>query len=156
MCSIVAEFLLGGAVWSWPSFCAGWVLALVSFGLRTRAIAALGPFWSLHIEIRQQHEFVRTGPFRWVRHPAYLSMLLELVAGPLIMSAFFSLWIVPVFFLPILIWRVRSEEAAMVEKFGEAYRIYQRTTPALFPYKRPGPIAPAPSPAGEVARIDPE
>jgi protein-S-isoprenylcysteine O-methyltransferase Ste14 len=134
---IIVEFLVQGAVWHWITFVAGWSCAIASFLLRRRAIAALGPYWSLHVEIRDQHAFIQTGPFRWMRHPTYTSMILELVAGALILNAFVSLLIIPLLFIPVLIYRMKAEEAALVEKFGEAYRQYQMSTPALIPYKWP-------------------
>jgi len=42
--------------------------------IRAIAIRTLGRFWSLHVEIREQHDFVRDGPYQYVRHPAYLSL----------------------------------------------------------------------------------
>jgi len=135
--SSVAEFFLRGERLYGPNFLVGWLCAAGSFVIRRRAIAALGRFWSLHVEIRENHQIVRTGPFRWVRHPTYFSMILELLSVGLILNALYSLLIIPVVFLPVLAWRVRIEEAALVEKFGDAYRDYQRTTPALIPYKGP-------------------
>jgi protein-S-isoprenylcysteine O-methyltransferase Ste14 len=129
----IAEYVLSSRGISWPLFAIGWVMALTSFWLRRKAIAALGRFWSLHVEIRDNHEFVRSGPFRWVRHPAYLSMIMELLALAFICNARFSLLLVVVAFVPVLIMRIRLEEAALIEKFGEAYREYRKTTPALFP-----------------------
>src|ERR1700683_2400436 len=45
----IAEFLLRHSVLFWPTFLAGWACAILSFGIRRRAIAALGKFWSLHV-----------------------------------------------------------------------------------------------------------
>jgi protein-S-isoprenylcysteine O-methyltransferase Ste14 len=80
---------------------------------------------------------VKTGPFRYLRHPVYLSMILELAAFILICSAWGMLLLVPVLFIPAMIMRLRLEEPAMVEKFGDAYRDYQRRVPMLIPYKWP-------------------
>lgn len=130
----IIEYLLRGAGGpNWPLFALGWVCALSSFWIRSQAISALGRFWSLHVEIRDNHEFVRTGPFRFVRHPAYFSMVLELAALALICGALWTLAIVPLVFIPALRLRIRIEEEALVEKFGAAYLEYRRSTPALFP-----------------------
>jgi protein-S-isoprenylcysteine O-methyltransferase Ste14 len=133
----IAEFLLRGSHLYWPTFIAGWVCAVISFTLRRRAIAALGKFWSLHVEIRENHQFVQSGPFRWVRHPTYFSMILELVCAGLILNAYVSLIVAMAVFIPSLLMRLRLEEAALIEKFGPAYKEYQRETPAIFPYKWP-------------------
>jgi protein-S-isoprenylcysteine O-methyltransferase Ste14 len=131
----IGELLLFERRLPWVTFVSGALLAAASFSIRRRAIASLGRFWSLHVEIRENHQFVRSGPFRWVRHPTYFSMILELLAIGLIANAWFSLLLVLVLFPPILARRLNLEESALVEKFGDAYRDYQRTTPALFPYK---------------------
>jgi len=119
----------------WGPFLVGWACGIAAFAIRRRAIAALGKFWSLHVEIRENHEFVQSGPFRWVRPPADFSMILELLALTLICNAFFTLLLIPAFFVPVLIMRIRIEEVALVEKFGDAYRTFQRTKPALVPWK---------------------
>jgi protein-S-isoprenylcysteine O-methyltransferase Ste14 len=62
-------------------------------------------------------------------------MILELLALALICNAFFTLLLIPIFFVPVLIMRIRIEEVALVEKFGDAYRTFQRTKPALIPWK---------------------
>ena len=131
----IVEFIWLRPSLRWGPFIAGWVCGIASFTIRRKAIAALGKFWSLHVEIRDNHEFVQSGPFRWVRHPAYFSMILELLALTLICNAFFTLLLIPLFFVPVLILRIRLEEVALVEKFGDAYRTFQRTKPALFPWK---------------------
>lgn len=129
----IAEYLLAGRGLHWVLFALGWACGLASFYIRKQAIMALGKFWSLHVEIRENHEFVRNGPFRFMRHPAYFSMILELLAFALICNAWITLIAIPLVYLPILAMRLRLEEAALIEKFGDAYREYQRTTPALFP-----------------------
>lgn len=118
-------------------FVAGWVCGLLSFYVRRQAIGALGRFWSLHVEIRNHHQLIKTGPFRWMRHPTYFSMILELLSGCLILNARYALVATAVFFLPTLWWRLRLEETALIEKFGDDYRAYQQSTPAIIPYRWP-------------------
>ncbi len=129
----VAEYILRGGGFSWIALLAGVACAVASFRLRWSAIAALGKFWSLHIEIREGHQFVDNGPFRLVRHPAYFSMILELLSFGLICNAWLMLCVIPIAFLPVLILRLRLEERAMVEKFGPTYSDYQRRVPMLIP-----------------------
>ncbi len=132
----LVEFLIRQKI-HWICFAIGWPVSLASFYLRNSAIAALGRFWSLHVEIRDKHEFVKSGPFRWVRHPTYLSMIFELLGVGLILNAFYMLAAIPFIFLPVLLMRVRIEEFALVQKFGEPYLAYQKTTPAILPYRWP-------------------
>ena len=131
----IIEFIKRGHPFSWELLLAGCACALLSFWIRRLAIAELGKFWSLHIEIRDSHELIQSGPFRWVRHPAYLSMILEVASFAIILHAFYMLAAIPLFFLPVLMIRLKTEEVALIEKFGSAYREYQKRTPAIFPYK---------------------
>jgi protein-S-isoprenylcysteine O-methyltransferase len=133
----LVEFFWRQPDWNTTTFALGWACGLASFGIRRRAIAALGKFWSLHVEIRETHQFVRTGPFRWMRHPTYFSMILELLAAALILQAPVTLVVVTLLFVPAMLERVRLEESALMEKFGDAYRAYQRSTPAVIPWKGP-------------------
>lgn len=134
----VAEYvIINRWTFSWAALIGGLVCAAVSFKLRWAAIAALGRFWSLHVEIRENHEFVQSGPFRFMRHPTYFSMVLELAAFGLICSAWWMLLIIPLFYIPALLLRLRLEEPALVEKFGDTYREYQNRVPMLIPYKWP-------------------
>ncbi|MFM8470389.1 MAG: methyltransferase family protein [Limisphaerales bacterium] len=133
----IGEFWLRQPGWNGATFTLGWACGLGSFAIRRSAIAARGKFWSLHVEIRDAHEFVRSGPFRWMRHPTYFSMILELLAAALLLQAPVTLALVLLLFVPALIDRVRLEETALVEKFGDAYRAYQRSTPAVLPWIGP-------------------
>jgi protein-S-isoprenylcysteine O-methyltransferase Ste14 len=136
----IAEYVIRGGGFSWIAMVAGLVCSVASFKLRWSAISALGKFWSLHVEIRENHQLVQSGPFRLVRHPTYLSMDLEVASFPLFCSAWFMLILIPIAYIPALILRLRLEEPAMVEKFGDAYRDYQRRVPMLFPYKWPSTL----------------
>jgi isoprenylcysteine carboxyl methyltransferase (ICMT) family protein YpbQ len=129
----IAEYCLLRRQISWPSFFLGWIFGLSAFAIRRRAIEALGRFWSLHVEIRPQHVFVHHGPFRFVRHPAYATMVLELLALTTIAQAWFTMLAIPLLYGPVLWRRIRLEERALTEKFGEVYAQYRRTTPALIP-----------------------
>lgn len=131
----ITEFLVTGRGLFWPAYLVGAISGIASFALRRRAIAALGRFWSLHVEIRDNHEFVQSGPFRWMRHPTYCSMVLELIAMACMLNAVYSALVSFLFFVPTLFIRVKLEERALVEKFGEAYHNYQKSTPAIFPWK---------------------
>ncbi len=131
----IAEWLLRRPPTNWWLFAIGAALAVASFVIRRKSIAALGRFWSLHVEMREGHEFVRTGPFSRVRHPVYFSMILELIGPALILQAWMALAVVAAIFIPTLWWRLRIEEEALIEKFGAAYLEYSATTPMLLPWR---------------------
>jgi protein-S-isoprenylcysteine O-methyltransferase Ste14 len=74
--------------------------------------------------------FIVKGPYRWVRHPLYLFMILmiwscpDLTADRLIFNGLWTVWIVIGSFL---------EERDLVSEFGDVYREYQRRVPMFIP-----------------------
>ena len=79
---------------------------------------------------------VTSGPYRWVRHPMYSAALILIVATSLLTSnAIVATGGVVMFAL--LAARSRVEERRLVEKFGDAYRDYQRTTGRFVPRVMP-------------------
>jgi isoprenylcysteine carboxyl methyltransferase (ICMT) family protein YpbQ len=111
----------------------GAVLYLFSLVLRNVAIRALGRFFSLHIEIRDQHALIKEGVYGVVRHPIYVAVILELTSVPLVGNAYYTLLVTVFAYLPLLWLRLQREEEAMVAKFGDTYRVYQREVGALVP-----------------------
>ena len=121
-----------------PSLAVGWsmvglVVYLASLVLRNVAIHTLGKFWSLHVEIRQQHELVQMGVYRFVRHPAYAAIVMEVFSIPLTVNAWWTMLFAVLTYVPLLLLRLRFEEQALVEKFGDVYRRYQGEVGALVP-----------------------
>ncbi len=92
----------------------------------------LGQNWSGMVTVKHDHELIRTGPYRLVRHPIYSGILLALL-GTIFCRR--NLW----GFLGVaLVWlglwlKSRMEERLMVETFGAQYDEYRRTTGALLP-----------------------
>jgi protein-S-isoprenylcysteine O-methyltransferase Ste14 len=76
--------------------------------------------------------FVVAGPYRWVRHPLYFSVLvliwsnLELTADRLLFNVLWSAWILVGTCL---------EERDLIREFGDDYRNYQRSVPMLVPWR---------------------
>src|SRR5438552_683474 len=114
----IVEFFVRQLTLNGGTFAAGWICAVASLMVRRRAIAALGKFWSLHVEIRENHAFVQSGPFRWVRHPTYFSMILELASAGSILKACYRLLVSVIIFVAALMLRLRLVVSACDDRFG--------------------------------------
>src|SRR5689334_14517082 len=57
----------------------GIALTAAGLGFAVWARAYLGGNWSSDITVKVGHELIRTGPYRWVRHPIYSGLLLAMV-----------------------------------------------------------------------------
>ncbi len=129
----IAEFFLVKRPYNPVVAALGVVLFVGANVVRVRAIRTLGRFWSLHVEIREEQRFVREDVFRYVRHPAYFSFVVEAIAVPLVGNAWWSLAVAVVLYLPMIVLRLRREEVALVDKFGDRYTAYQHEVGALVP-----------------------
>ncbi len=111
----------------------GLFFLMIYFILFVSCHVILGKHWSPLVEIHQDHVLMTTGPYRFVRHPMYLSFFLSSV-GIFVLTAnwlLFALYTLSVLFMYVA--RVGSEEEIMVEKFGDEYRDYMRRTGRLLP-----------------------
>ena len=93
----------------------------------------LGRNWSNVVTVKGDHELVRTGPYRWVRHPIYTGLLLALAGSALSQDLRIDLVVVPLAFLGFWI-KLRREEIWMRGQFGPAYDTYCAQTARLIPY----------------------
>ena len=120
-----------------PAALAGTVAVIVlmggSVGLFAASSRALGRNWSLVARTRTDHELVRSGPYARIRHPIYLGMLLFLLALAVAVGHWIQLLIaVPVFLVGTAI-RTRIEDLLLEQSFGDVFREYRSSTPALIP-----------------------
>jgi protein-S-isoprenylcysteine O-methyltransferase Ste14 len=81
---------------------------------------------------RSNATLVTSGPYRWIRHPMYSAALL-LVAAAALLTANIIVAIGGCTMFALLAARSRIEEQRLVEKFGEAYRVYQCQTGRFLP-----------------------
>ncbi len=82
---------------------------------------------------RKQHTLVTSGPYRWVRHPLYTAgSALFIAFGMMADNWFIGLLGILTFILMAI--RAPKEEANLIEKFGDEYREYMRTTGRFLPY----------------------
>ncbi len=81
------------------------------------------------------HTLIRTGPYRFLRHPMYLGVILIALGATLI----FRTWAMVLFNLTAIsvIFRAQREEALLAERFGEGWDEYQSQVPGWFPFRRP-------------------
>jgi protein-S-isoprenylcysteine O-methyltransferase Ste14 len=84
---------------------------------------------------REKHELVTSGPYRFVRHPFYVSAFL-LYAGCAVLAANWFLAVMGAGALTVLALRTGREERNLVAKFGDRYRDYQRRTGRFLPRLR--------------------
>jgi methyltransferase len=89
-------------------------------GLRLWVIAALGPNWNVRGRVHDGLRVVDDGPYRWLRHPNYTAVALEMAALPLAGGATLSAVLLSAGNALVLLPRVRGEEALLAQVPGYA------------------------------------
>ncbi len=115
----------------WPLAGAALLAALLANGLRWWAIASLGPHWNVRIADSSGLGVVTRGPYRWIRHPNYLALIVEMEALPLIHSAWLTALAGGAAHALLLRQRIAAEEAVLLR--NPAYRAAMGAKPRLLP-----------------------
>ena len=115
------------------------LLAVGGFAWGVRSLRGFDPFGTLPLKAALRgtaapsSAFVARGPYRYVRHPLYLFMLLLILSTPrfstdqLLFDVLWTAWIIV---------GTRLEERDLLVDFGQAYRQYQASVPMLVPSPR--------------------
>jgi protein-S-isoprenylcysteine O-methyltransferase Ste14 len=111
----------------------GLLLLAAGLAIRWAAILNLGSAFSANVAIRKAQRVRTTGLYRYVRHPSYLGLVLIFLAIGIYSRNWISLAIAVVPPTLALLYRIRVEETALHEAFGEEYIAYSRTTKRLLP-----------------------
>lgn len=110
-------------------------LVLCVLGLLTTIWArwTLAGNWSSDVTFKQNHELIKTGPYRFVRHPIYTGLLL-LCLGTAIEIGKVRFWLaLPLWFIGFWI-KLKQEEKLMLQHFPDDYPAYRKQVKALVPF----------------------
>ena len=109
-------------------------LILVGLIVRWASILTLRKYFTTNVAIHDDHRIIKSGMYRYVRHPSYSGSIISFFG----LGVVFVNWLaILVFVVPITIAfmkRIRIEERALENTFGEQYRAYCKWTWRLFPW----------------------
>lgn len=110
-------------------------------GVAICAIMVPMVFWTLRslgknitdtVVTRKNHTLVTTGPYRWIRHPLYTFGSLHLIGVSFMIASWIILFPALVGLL-LLVRRTETEEAKLIERYGDSYREYMNRTSRFLP-----------------------
>lgn len=122
----------------WWALGIGTVVGAAGLGAYLWGRFALGDMYnvssSLGSELFRGHRLVRAGPYRWVRHPMYLGLILGGLGALLVYRTWSTLFIVLA--LPGVVVKARAEDRLLATELGPAFEVYRASTPAWIPLPR--------------------
>ena len=90
------------------------LLFLAAKLLKLWAVSSLGNYWTMKVLIVPGSSVVVKGPYRWMKHPNYVAVLLEIAAIPLVARCYLTFAAVCIGFPAVLFFRIRAEEKALL------------------------------------------
>jgi protein-S-isoprenylcysteine O-methyltransferase Ste14 len=111
--------------------------ALVALGLSFAVWARmhLAGNWSGTVTLKQDHDLIRSGPYRLTRHPIYTGILLAVLGSAIALAEWRGIVALALIALAFL-RKIDIEEGFLTARFGEAYARYRAEVPALIPWSR--------------------
>ena len=116
-----------------PVIWAAGVLSVIGVAVALWARFTLGRNWSGVVTLKEEHELVERGPYRFVRHPIYTGILTMYFATAIglghlagfvgTLLIFLSFWI-----------KLRDEEQLMLQQFPERYAAYRQRAKRIIPF----------------------
>lgn len=110
----------------------GAAIMLICLPLLVWVLRSLGKNITPTTAIRAKHTLVRSGPYRWIRHPLYTFGFL-FFAGFCLLSSNWFMMLAALGGAVVLAARTPIEEARLIEKFGDDYRQYIYQTGRYLP-----------------------
>ncbi len=109
----------------------GWAGAIGAAGIRLWVIATLRHGWTVRAVVPTDLHVVAEGPYRWIRHPNYVALILEFAALPLIGGAYLCAITLSAV-NGALLWKRIAAEESLLDRHAE-YRRLMAGKPRFFP-----------------------
>src|SRR5437867_4440288 len=137
---LVNVFVVAGFGYAGIGLLADWVYYLgLSLAILANATyfwghQSIGRYFSSMVVVYQGHQLVERGPYRFVRHPMYASILLGSIGVGLMSQSWAALAYILIANATIIAYRTSVEEKALISELGEQYISYTKRVKRLIPF----------------------
>lgn len=112
---------------------AGLMFFVCGFGLTLWTEFCLSSQFSVDVAIQKDHRLVTSGPYRHIRHPRYMGIIIFVSGISMVFNSWWGLVVAGVM-VPVLLWRVHDEEILLAEEFGKEWDDYAEKSWRLIPF----------------------
>jgi protein-S-isoprenylcysteine O-methyltransferase Ste14 len=102
--------------------------------LRVWSKVALGRYFTYTVQTSGDQPVITSGPYRFLRHPSYLGILLIAAGAGAVWGNWLGLAVLVSMTLVGLVYRISVEEKALLEELGDRYRAYAEHHKRLIPF----------------------
>jgi len=111
----------------------GLVLSVTGIVIRRVGKRTLGKYYSYVLRTLPNHELIKHGIYKHIRHPISLAGIMYSMGIPLLFSSLYG-FLLMLGVIPLILYRTKIEEKMLMKKFGEEYREYMKMTKKLIPF----------------------
>lgn len=112
----------------------GSIIMWTGLMIRIWAILKLGEHFTTIVMVGKDHKLITEGPYRYVRHPAYLGSILVFLGFGVAMGSLIGLILILTIIFYGYLQRINVEERVMASAFGDRYFEFMRRTKRIIPY----------------------
>ncbi len=112
----------------------GIFIQIVGLVVRVWSLQTLGRFYTGQLTITDNHRVITSGPYRYIRHPGYLSVLIQSIGFGLVTGSIVCMGIIILLYFCVYAYRIHVEEKMLIDHFGEEYRMYSKRTSRVIPF----------------------
>ena len=112
---------------------AGLILIVPGFLLMQAAEKYLDKQFSIQVTLQENHKLIQNGPYRFIRHPRYLGILIFFLGISLTFRSLLGMFLIIALAL-VFVWRIYTEEALMHQEFGKEWEAYRSQSWRIFPF----------------------
>lgn len=109
------------------------IIMLIGFVLRGWAIYTLGSFFTMHLDIQAGHRVIRSGPYKFFRHPSYVGAFLTYMGTTIFLHSWLSAGVAAILLTYAWIKRILHEEKMLHDTFGKEYEEYCKDVKRCIP-----------------------
>ncbi len=112
----------------------GLIMYLSGIILRYWSSCLLGDYFTRAVEVEEDQELVSKGPYRFIRHPLYLGLLLLTTAIPIFLGNFIALIITLILMTWSIRHRIKEEEDKLLHILGDKYQDWKEDKYKMIPF----------------------
>ena len=112
---------------------AGLFLIIAGMIFRFIAVWTLGKYFTVNVTIKENHQIIKVGLYKIIRHPSYLGSLVSFIGFGISLNNWISLILIIVPITIAFIHRIEIEERLLLKQFGLEYSEYIKKTYRLVP-----------------------
>ena len=117
-----------------PAFVVGVALIILGSLLRRWCFRTLGQYFTGDVKANVDQPVIRTGPYRFVRHPSYTAGIMMFTGIGLALGSWFSFPLIAIASIATYWYRVTIEEQALLGTIGEQYASFMKERKRFIPY----------------------